>query len=219
MNMGFMSRNNPIETASDRIFMILLVIALIAGFSFSLGSVGYLLGFNATTLVLIAMSFTVMSGNYWYRGKQIQSVNTQLQATSLAVIPIALRWALQMPFFNELVASTSEVSAVQQLGYMTQVLGLWILVAVSEEAFRAAMLNAADLFLQFTNREIQDRWKILFANTVWIGFHFLQRPLDLSIYGPYIVWLFASGLVMTYVLMKIGLGSATLIHLIINLTA
>ena len=217
--MGFMSRNNPIETASDRIFMILLVIALIAGFSFSLGSVGYLLGFNATTLVLIAMSFTVMSGNYWYRGKQIQSVNTQLQATSLAVIPIALRWALQMPFFNELVASTSEVSAVQQLGYMAQVLGLWILVAVSEEAFRAAMLNAADLFLQFTNREIQDRWKILFANTVWIGFHFLQRLLDLSIYGPYIVWLFASGLVMTYVLMKIGLGSATLIHLIINLTA
>lgn len=217
--MGFMSRNNPIGTASDRIFMILLVIALVAGFSFSLGSVGYLLGFNATTLVLIAISFTVMSGNYWYRGKQIQPVNTQLQATSLAVIPIALRWALQMPFFNELVASTSDVSAVQQLGYMAQVLGLWILVAVSEEAFRAAMLNAADLFLQFTNREIQDRWKILFANSVWIGFHFLQRPLDLSIYGVYIVWLFCSGLVMTYVLMKVGLGSASLIHLIINLTA
>ena len=214
-----MSQNNPIGTASDRIFMILLVIALIAGFSFSLGSVGYLLGFNATTLVLIAMSFTVMSGNYWYRGKQIQSVNTQLQATSLAVIPIALRWALQMPFFNELVASAADVGVTTQLRYMAQVLGLWILVAVSEEAFRAAMLNAADLFLQFTNREIRDRWKILFANSVWIGFHFLQRPLDLSIYGPYIVWLFASGLVMTYVLMKVGLGSATLIHLIINLTA
>ena len=217
--MGFMSRNNPVSEASDRIYMILLVIALIAGFSFSLGSVGYLLGFNATTLVLIAMSFTVMSGNYWYRGKQIQSVNTQLQATSLAVIPIALRWALQMPFFNELVASAADVGVATQLRYMAQVLGLWILVAVSEEAFRAAMLNAADLFLQFTNREIRDRWKILFANSVWIGFHFLQRPLDLSIYGPYIVWLFASGLVMTYVLMKVGLGSATLIHLIINLTA
>ena len=218
--MGFMSgKDNPVGKASDRIFMILLVIALIAGFSFSLGSVGYLLGFNATTLVLIAMSFTVMSGNYWYKGEHIEPVNIQLQATSLAVIPIALRWALQMPFFNELVASTSDVSVVQQLGYMAQVLGLWILVAVSEEAFRAAMLNAADLFLQFTNREVQDRWKILFANSVWIGFHFLQRPLDLSIYGPYIVWLFASGIVMTYVLMKVGLGSATLIHLIINLTA
>ena len=219
MTVGFITRENPVSEASDRIYMILLVIALIAGFSFSLGSVGYLLGFNATTLVLIAMSFTVMSGNYWYRGKQIQPVNMQLQATSLAIIPIALRWALQMPFFNELVASTSDVSIVQQLGYMAQVLGLWILVAVSEEAFRAAMLNAADLFLQFTNRELADRWKILFANTVWIGFHFLQRPLDLTIYGPYIVWLFVSGFVMTWALMKVGLGSATLIHLIINLTA
>ena len=217
--MGFMNRQNPVSTASDRIFMILLVVALLAGFSFSLGSVGYLLGFNATTLVLIAMSFTVMSGNYWYKGQQIQPVNTQLQATSLAVIPIALRWALQMPLFNELVASTSNVTVMEQLSYMAQVLGLWILVAVSEESFRAAMLNAADLFLQFTNREVQDRWKILFANTVWIGFHFLQRPLDLTVYGVYIVWLFCSGLVMTYVLMKIGLGSATLIHLIINLTA
>jgi len=216
--MSFMNQGNTLSTASDRIFMILLVIALIAGFSFSLGSVGYLLGFNATTLVLIAMSFTVMSGNYWYRGN-IEPVNTQLQATSLAVIPIALRWALQMPFFNELVASTSNVSTYQQLNYMAQVLGLWILVAVSEEAFRAAMLNAADLFLQFTNREVQDRWKILFANSVWIGFHFLQRPFDLNIYGVYIVWLFCSGLVMTYVLMKVGLGSATLIHIIINLTA
>lgn len=217
--MSFITRGNTLSTASDRIFMILLVLALIAGFSFSLGSVGYILGFNATTLVLIAMSFTIMSGNYWYKGTQIKPVNTQLQATSLAVIPIALRWALQMPFFNELVASTSNVTAIQQLNYMAQVLGLWILVAVSEEAFRAAMLNAADLFLQFTNRDIQDRWKILFANTVWIGFHFLQRPLDLNIYGVYIVWLFCSGLVMTYVLMKIGLGSATLIHIIINLTA
>jgi len=207
------------STASDRIFMILLVIALLAGFSFSLGSVGYLLGFNATTLVLIATSFTVMSGNYWYKGKQIQPVNVQLQATSLAVIPIALRWALQMPFFNELVASTSDVSVVQQLGYMAQVLGLWILVAVSEEAFRAAMLNAADMFLQFTNREVQDWWKVLFATIMWIRFHFLQRPMDLSIYGPYIVWLFISGIVMTWVLMKFGLGAATLIHLIINLTA
>ncbi len=217
--MGFMDRGNIVEKASDRVFMILLVVALLAGFGFSLGSVGYLLGFNATTLVLITISFTVMSGNYWYKGANIKPVNTQLQATSLAIIPIALRWALQMPFFNEVVASTSDVSVVQQLSYMGQVLGLWILVAVSEEAFRAAMLNVANLFLKFTNKEIQDRWKILFANSVWVGYHFLQRPLDLGIYGPYIVWLFCSGLVMTYVLMKVGLGSATLIHLIINLTA
>ena len=42
------------------IYMSLFIIALITGFSFSRGSVRYLLGFNATTLVLITLSFTVM---------------------------------------------------------------------------------------------------------------------------------------------------------------
>ena len=98
-------------------------------------------------------------------------------------------------------------------------LGLWILVAVSEEAFRAGMLNAADLVVEFKGRGIRDRWKILFANTVWVGFHFFQRPLDLAVYWKYVLWLYVTGLVITYVLMKVGLGSATLIHLIVNLTA
>jgi len=213
------SDGNPMTRATDRLYVTLFIVALIAGFAFSLGSVGYLLGFNATTLVLIALSFTVMSANMWYQGEGVKSTEAQLQATSLAVIPIALRWALQMPLFQELVASIDGADAAVQLRYMAQVIGLWILVAVSEEAFRAAMLNAADLFAQFQSREIQDRWKILFANTVWILFHFLQRPLDLQVYGPYIVWLFAAGLVMTFALRSYGMGAATLIHLIVNLTA
>ena len=208
---------NPLEGANDRIFMILLVLALLAGAAFSLGSVGYLLGFNATTLVYIALGFSLMSVNYWYKSKDIKPVDEQLQAVSWAVVPIGLRWAMQMPFFDQLVAST--VDPAQQLRYMAQVLGLWILVAVSEEAFRGAMLNAADLFVKFRGRELQDAYKILFANGTWFAFHFLQRPLDPSIYGNYMVWLFVAGLVMTFVLMKVGMGSATLIHLIVNLTA
>ncbi|RLG22572.1 hypothetical protein DRN85_10610, partial [Methanosarcinales archaeon] len=35
----------------------------------------------------------------------------------------------------------------------------------------------------------------------------------------YIVWLFISGLVMTYVLVKAGLGSAVLLHVLVNLSA
>ena len=198
-------------------FVVLFVAALVAGAAFSLGSVGYLLGFNATTLGYIALGFSIMSGNYWYKGKSIRPVDEQLQWTALAVVPIALRWAMQMPFFDQLAAST--VDPVQQLRYMAQVLGLWVLVAVSEEAFRGAMLNAADLVAEFRGRELQDRWRILFANTVWVGFHFFQRPLDLGIYWKYMIWLYVAGLVMTYVLMKVGMGSATLIHLIVNLTA
>ena len=208
---------NPRSAAKDRIFIILFVVALVAGAAFSLGSVGYLLGFNATTLVYIALGFGVMSGNYWAYGSGIKPVDVQLQATAWAVVPIALRWAMQMPFFDQLAAST--VDPVQQIQYLAQVVGLWILVAVSEEAFRAGMLNAADLVTQVRNKELQDRWRILFANTVWVAFHFFQRPFDLNLYWKYMIWLYVTGLVMTYVLMKVGLGSATLIHLIVNLTA
>jgi len=202
--------------------MTLFVAALIAGAAFSLGSVGYLLGFNATTLVYIALGFGVMSANYWYdggRASKIKPVDRQLQMTAWAVVPIALRWAMQMPFFDQLAASMEAASTLSQLRYMAEVLALWILVAVSEEAFRAAMLNAADLVLEFRGKVVRDRWRILFANTVWIAFHFFQRPLDLNVYGMYIVWLFVAGLVMTYATVEGGMGAATLIHIIVNLTA
>lgn len=210
---------NPLSAASDRIYVILLVVALIAGFAFSLGSVGYLLGFNATTLVLIAISFSMMSINIWWKSSAVESSNVQLQGTALAMVPIALRWFLQIPLFHEAVAAFNGSGTLQQLSYMAQVMGLWVLVAVSEEAFRAAMLNVADLFAKFRDNDVQDRYKILFANVVWVGFHFLQRPLDIDIYGVYIVWLFASGLVMTFAMRQFGMGAATMIHLIINLTA
>ena len=208
---------NPLKTPQDRIYTILFVVALVAGAAFSLGSVGYLLGFNATTLVYIALGFSLMSGNYWIKGKDIKPVGEQMQWTALAVVPIALRWAMQMPFFDQLAASMADPA--QQLRYMAQVLGLWVLVAVSEEAFRGAMLNAADLVAEFRHKPLQDRWRMGFANTVWFFFHFFQRPLDLNIYWKYMIWLYVAGLVMTFVLMKAGMGSATLIHLIVNLTA
>ena len=234
MNLPHLSRGgrNPLLGTVDRIYTVLFVVAIVAGAAFSLGSVGYLLGFNATTLVYIALGFSMMSGNYWIDGgrdeegePRIKPVDTQLQMTSLAVIPIALRWAMQMPFFDQLAASMEAVasaaapSVFRQLGYMAQVLGLWVLVAVSEEAFRAAMLNAADLTVQFRGRGLQDRYRAFFANTVWMLFHFLQRPLDLGVYWKYMLWLYVAGLVMTYALMRAGMGSATLIHLIVNLTA
>ena len=216
---------NPLKLFPDRIYTVLFVAAIVAGAAFSLGSVGYLLGFNATTLVYIALGFSLMSGNYWAYGK-CKPVDEQLQATSWAVVPIALRWAMQMPFFDQLAASMDAVAAstvapevLKQFSYMAQVLGLWILVAVSEEAFRAGMLNVADLVMEASSRDVQEVWRILFANTVWVAFHFFQRPLDLAIYWKYVVWLYATGLVMTYVLRQRAMGAATLIHLIVNLTA
>ena len=208
---------NPLKKARDPIFMFSFVVALLAGAAFSLGSVGYLLGFNATTLVYIALGFGVMSANYWYEGSTIKPVDEQLQAVSWAVVPIALRWAMQMPFFDQLTASVTD--PLQQGLYMAQVLGLWILVAVSEEAFRAAMMNLADMVVEFRGRTLQNRWKIVGSNLVWWGFHFFQRPFAMDIYWKYGLWLFLTGLVIGYVLTEKRLGAATLIHLIVNLTA
>jgi len=212
---------NTLTLAADKLYTILLVVALITGFAFSLGSVGRLLGFNATTLTLIALAFSAMSANFWLYGPVKLDTEGQLQTVSLAIIPIALRWAFQMPIFQEFMAAASvaEGETMRQLGYMIQVLALWVLVAVSEEAFRAAMLNFADLFARFKDTEVAWYWRVLFANTVWVGFHFLQRPFNLKLYAPYILWLYAAGLVMTWALIKQGLGAATLIHVVINLTA
>jgi len=204
------------QRVKDRIFMICFAAAMVAAAAFSLGSVGYLLGFNSTTLIFIALGFTAMSLNFML--ERAQPVGVQLTYVALAVIPIGARMALNMPLFEQLVASSTS-PVLQQVGYAGQIVGLWNLVAVAEEAFRAAMLNIADLFAKFRDREIQDRYRILFANTVWIAFHFFQRPMDLGIYWKYILWLYIAGLVMTYALTKAGLGSATLIHLITNLTA
>jgi len=228
------SNTVTIQTSRDKLYMICLLGAMVSGMAFSLNSVGYLLGFNATTLALYGLIFTVTSLNWITRAKPM---DTQLAWCGLAAVPIFTRVFFNMPLFEDIVAS---VSTFQQLGYMLQVLGLWLLVAVCEEAFRATVLNACigfmPSFLGFRGMDLElshvegpESWDDLtdlgktlamtVATIAWLLFHFLQRPLDLAIYWRYIVWLFISGVTMGYGLVKAGLGAATVIHVITNLTA
>lgn len=200
----------------DKVYAVLFVVAMTAGSALSLSSPGYLLGFNATTLMLMAMCFTAMSANLINK-KNTENTGRQIMYAGLVVVPVALRWALNMPWFGIWEAST--VSVWQQLGYMAQVVGLWVLVAVSEEAFRGAMMNSTELFIYHRDPRRMKLYQIVFANTVWVLFHFMQRPLDVAVYWRYIVWLYASGLIMTYALKHAGMGAATLIHVLVNLTA
>ena len=73
--------------------------------------------------------------------------------------------------------------------------------------------------MKWRDREVNLAWRALFANVIWILYHFIQRPFDPFTYKWYILWLFISGLVLTYVLIKAGLGSAMLLHLLINISA
>jgi hypothetical protein len=200
----------------DKLYAVLFVVAMIAGSALSLSSPGYLLGFNSTTLMLMAMCFTAMSANL-INEKNAEDTGRQIMYTGLVVVPIGLRWALNMPWFGVWEAST--VTVWQQLVYMAQVVGIWVLVAVSEEAFRGAMMNSTELFIYHPDPRRMELYQIVFANTVWVLFHFIQRPLEVNLYRRYIVWLYASGLVMTYALKYAGMGAATLIHVLVNLTA
>lgn len=229
-----------LPTSKDKIFITCALLAGVAGMAFSLNSVGYLLGFNATTLALYGFIFTVMSLNWITRARP---VSEQLTGVLLAVIPIATRLVFNMAFFQQAIASmdgAASLTAYQQIRYIGQVGGIWLLVAVCEEAFRAAELNMVLTWLPaqvgLKGREIllktdptAEDWEDLtgtgkavaqVTQTIgWLVFHFLQRPLDVSIYGPYMVWLCVAGLTMGYAMVKYGMGCATLIHILVNLTA
>ena len=229
-----------LPTSKDKIYITCAILAGVAGMGFSLNSVGYLLGFNSTTLALFGFIFTVMSLNWIADAKP---VNVQLTGVMLAVIPIATRLVFNMAFFQQAVAAmdtTASLTAYQQIRYIGQVAGIWLLVAVCEEAFRAAELNLLICWLPaqvgLKGREIllktdttAEDWEDLtgtgkavaqVSQTIgWLVFHFFQRPLDVSIYGPYMVWLFVAGLTMGYAMVKYGMGCATLIHIVVNLTA
>jgi len=201
------------QYARDKLYLILFVFSMVGGLWLSLMSAGYLLAFNVNTLMITAIIFTVCSTNWIMKAKP---VDEQVGYVALCVVPIGLRALFNMPFFGSFQA---DVSGLQQFAFMGQVAALWALVACSEEAFRATMMNVAEVFYRSRDREVNAWWQSLFAVSTWIVFHFVQRPFDPIAYKWYIVWLFCSGLVMTYVLRRAGLGAAAVLHMLVNLTA
>jgi len=220
------------QTSKDKLYLGCLVAAMGAGMYFSLNSVGYLLGFNATTLALYGLVFTVTSLNWIVRQRA-----SQLVYSGLVVVPIVTRVFFNMALFEQIVASTA---TLEQVGYMAQVLGIWLMVAVCEEAFRATMMNTAiawmpmmlgvrGLSLRLKLVEDARDWDdltaegkaaaMVFTCLAWIAFHFLQRPLDFQLYWRYMIWLFVSGVTFGYALVKAGPGCAVVIHVLTNLTA
>lgn len=204
---------SPVKTP-DKLFVFMLVGAAVAGMALSLASAGYLLAFNVQTLMVSTIIFSVTGVKYILNAKPVME---QVKWASLAVVPILLRIVLNMSFFNSYAGSMVDV--VAQLLFTLQVVGLWLLVAVCEESFRATMATVWEAICRFKNRRVNVGLQLLFADALWILFHFIQRPFDPFAYRYYIVWLFVAGLVMGYAMVKAGLGSAALIHFIVNLTA
>jgi len=196
------------QKSKDKIFISLFIFGMVGGLWLSLQSVGHLLAFNVQTLMTTAIVFTITSLN-WIVGAKPSDV--QIKYSALCLVPIGLRYLFNMPIFSSFVLSEAMFEASQgiemQVYFMLQIIALWILVALSEETFRATMMNFAEVVMKWKDKELNMAWKAIFANSIWILFHFIQRPFDPVAYKWYIIWLFISGLVMTYVLIKAGLGA------------
>lgn len=199
------------QSSPDKVYVLLLVGAMVGGLWLSLQSAGYLLAFNVNTLMISGVIFTVTSANFIMHAKPAAE---QLRYAALAVVPVALRLLLNMPVFGSYVSG-----AMLQAMYAVQVTALWALVAVTEESFRATMMNVYTSLCRLKNKAVNAAVQATFANVLWVLFHFIQRPFDPFAYRWYILWLLVSGFVMCYALVKGGLGSAALVHLLVNLTA
>ncbi|MEM1661011.1 MAG: CPBP family glutamic-type intramembrane protease [Candidatus Bathyarchaeia archaeon] len=216
--MSVVSAVDP-KTSSDKLFTYMLIAAGVAGMGLSLASAGYLLAFNVNTLLIATLIFGVAGMAYV---KSARDWKEQLPYVSLAIIPITLRMLFNLPIFQSYVpeAASASMGVLDQALFAIQVVGLWCIVAVAEEAFRACMMRAADGVLP---KDISGSGrlaaKILVANVLWILFHFIQRPLDPWTYRYYIAWLFISGILLGLMIEKVGLGCAALTHFLINLTA
>jgi hypothetical protein len=207
------------KTCKDKLFLFFWVGGFLGGLWMSLQSVGHLLQFNINNLMITSIVFMLMSLNFVAKAP---TIDRQIAYASLAVIPIAIRWALNQPSVAGVGnASLFDFSTLQQILYTLQVVSLWMLVAVNEECFRAAMMNVFDAFAsnRISNPLTRDTIKLTTANLLWLLFHFIQRPFDPTVYGYYMLWLILSGMVMSFALLKGGLGAAVTLHFIVNMTA
>ena len=204
------------QRCHDKLFLFFWVGGFIGGLWMSLQSVGHLLQFNINNLMITAIVFMLMSLNYVAKAP---GFDRQIIYASLAVIPIALRWVLNQPML--LHASLFRFETLQQIMFTLQVVSLWMLVAVNEECFRAAMFNVFDAFAggRIADPLTRDVLKLTVANLLWLLFHFIQRPFNPLQYGWYMAWLVFSGMILSYVLLKGSLGAAVALHFLINVTA
>ena len=208
----------------DKVGVMLVGLACIYGMMFALSSVGYLLGFNATTLWIASISFSLMGAGTLIYPEQ-RTTEAQLQYVPLALIPIGLRSMMNSGIFQSLTSAmtSADVTGLAQIGYLFEVFGLWILVAVSEEGFRATCNGLISFILpdswEYQNLVSAGILKGFISVTLWIMFHFYQRGFNLELQLPYILWLYVAGVVFTYIMEEASFGAAVLAHIIVNLTA
>jgi len=200
---------------TDTVFLTVFILGFLGGLWISLKYAGELLGYNVQTLMICAIICTVLAGPGWLR-RRVQEQDMKLVA--LALIPIGLRTA-----FGLALLTYASYITLEGLVELAEIIGLMSLIAVAEETFRAAIYNImSSISITRGERHIQlPAWACwLVANGLWLLFHFAQRDFAADITTlAYTAWLFVSGLVLSVIMAKAGLGPACLAHAVINLSA
>ena len=199
-------QENLFKKAKDKTAITLFALNLLFGIWICLSTSGSPLNSDIQTLWLVSLTCTFLALN-WFDRKE------DLQWSSLAIIPIALRLLLTSNIF-------SSWSRMFQTIYLTlYIIGVWIIVAFAEESYRAAITTFAKVITENIKVKIINRyqtfWQDIIAVGSWLLFHFIQRSFN----WLYFAWLVVSGFILQIILRKGGLGAAVLAHVIVNLTA
>jgi len=158
---------------------------------------------DAVMLLCSSSFFSLGALNYIFRQVDYQDA---LAFAAMGFIPVFGRYVCFSGYVFQPLSSFWDLSTLNDILYT---LGAQILTAVSEESFRATMLN---LFKLLPKKAEWIRYGA--ANAAWVAYHFFRHPFDWA----YCAWLACfCAPVFTYCLEKHGLGSACLAHMICNL--
>jgi len=137
--------------------------------------------------------------------------------SAIVMVPIGFRFVGNLYLMRlEMFSEWSKI--LVSLNYALQIIGIWIIVACAEESYRATLTNLAKVLskIKFFSRFFESETaQDIFAVTFWIVPHFIQHPFN----WLYLTWLIVTGFCLQFALRKGGLGSSTLAHFVINLTA
>lgn len=199
------------KAKKDKTLVVLLVASLFAVLYFGLNSALFLLGYNTMLLAIVLLMSLPFAQKYIFE--------KDTEVGILILIPILIRIFLSNAIYRS--ASFTAFSAfLQDMKYGVEISLLLVIIALSEETFRAAILSLMELYNTIGDPEIRRITNIIVSNSCWVSLHFVQRPFLMNeITLAYVIWLFVSGIILTYILQRSGLGTAALAHFLLNLTA
>jgi|GEM_PF-6094190 len=192
----------------DRVFLFLFLISIIGLASMVLSQF-----YSVEALMLFAF---VISGIIIVRQKTPKKKD--LSFLLLMSIPLMMKIAFYYYAYADITGAI--LNTLVSIYEILNVLGLGVLIALGEESFRALVYELVKQIEGDTPDEFIDKSALLVSNVAWIILHFIRRQELITLFPLetlyYVIWLFVTGVVLTIIYKKCGLGYSALMHFLIN---